>query len=43
VGQEGPAAREAFASQLAFMRTINVGYIPDSMLVDIDGKTKLSL
>jgi len=34
---------EAFASQLAFMKTINVGYIPDSMLVDIDGKTKLSL
>jgi len=25
------------------MKTINVGYIPDSMLVDIDGKTKLSL
>lgn len=36
-------AREAFASQLAFMRTISVGYVPDAMLVDIDGKTKLSL
>ena len=36
-------AREALASRLAFMRTITVGYIPDSMLVDIDGKTKLSL
>jgi len=38
-----PFAREAFASQLAFMRTISVGYVPDSMLVDTDGKTKLSL
>ena len=38
-----PLAKEAFASQLAFMKTINVGYIPDSMLVDVDGKTKLSL
>jgi TRAP-type mannitol/chloroaromatic compound transport system substrate-binding protein len=38
-----PLAREAFASQLAFMKTFNVGYITDSMLVDIDGKTKLSL
>jgi TRAP-type mannitol/chloroaromatic compound transport system substrate-binding protein len=38
-----PLAREAFASQLAFMRTINVGYVPDSMLVDTDGKTKLTL
>ena len=37
-----PLAREAFASQLAFMRSINVGYVPDSMLVDVDGK-KLSL
>jgi TRAP-type mannitol/chloroaromatic compound transport system substrate-binding protein len=36
-------AREAFASQLAFMKTFNVGYITDSMLVEIDGKTKLSL
>ena len=34
---------QAFASQLAFMKTFNVGYITDSMLVDIDGKTKLSL
>lgn len=31
-------AKEAFASQLAFMKTINVGYITDSMLVDLDGK-----
>jgi TRAP-type mannitol/chloroaromatic compound transport system substrate-binding protein len=38
-----PMAKEAFASQLAFMRTINVGYVPDSMLVDTDGKTKLTL
>ena len=36
-------AREAFASQLAFMKTFNVGYITDSMLVDLDGKTKLTL
>jgi TRAP-type mannitol/chloroaromatic compound transport system substrate-binding protein len=38
-----PLAREAFASQLAYMKTFNVGYIADSMLVDIDGKTKLTL
>ena len=38
-----PLAKEAFASQLAFMKTFNVGYITDSMLVDIDGKTKLTL
>jgi hypothetical protein len=25
------------------MKTINVGYVPDSGLVDIDGKTKLTL
>jgi hypothetical protein len=25
------------------MKTFNVGYITDSMLVDIDGKTKLTL
>ncbi len=36
-------AREAFASQLAFMKTFNVGYVSDSALVDIDGKTKLTL
>ena len=36
-------AREAFASQLAFMKTFSVGYITDSMLVDLDGKTKLTL
>jgi TRAP-type mannitol/chloroaromatic compound transport system substrate-binding protein len=41
--KKDPLAREAFASQLAFMRTVNVGYVPDSMLVDIDGKTKLTL
>jgi TRAP-type mannitol/chloroaromatic compound transport system substrate-binding protein len=41
--KKDPMAREAFASQLAFMRTVNVGYVPDSMLVDIDGKTKLTL
>jgi TRAP-type mannitol/chloroaromatic compound transport system substrate-binding protein len=41
--KKDPLAREAFASQLAFMRTISVGYVPDSMLVDTDGKTKLSL
>ena len=41
--KKDPLAREAFASQLAFMRTINVGYVPDSMLVDVDGKTKLTL
>ena len=41
--KKDPLAKEAFASQLAFMRTISVGYIPDSMLVDIDGKTKLTL
>ena len=36
-------AKEAFTSQLAFMKSNNIGYITDSMLVDIDGKTKLSL
>ena len=36
-------AKEAFASQLAFMKTFNVGYITDSMLVDVDGTTKLTL
>ena len=41
--KKDPLAKEAFASQLAFMRSINVGYIPDSMLVDLDGKTKLTL
>lgn len=35
-------AKEAFASQLAFMKTFNIGYITDSMLVDLDGK-KLTL
>ena len=33
----------AFASQLAYMKTFNVGYLSDSMLVDIDGKTRLTL
>ncbi len=32
--KKDPLAKEAFASQLAFMRTISVGYVPDSMLVD---------
>jgi TRAP-type mannitol/chloroaromatic compound transport system substrate-binding protein len=41
--KKDPLAKEAFASQLAFMRSINVGYVPDSMLVDTDGKTKLTL
>ena len=41
--KKDPLAKEAFASQLAFMRTVNVGYVPDSMLVDVDGKTKLTL
>ena len=41
--KKDPLAKDAFASQLAFMKTISVGYIPDSMLVDIDGKTKLTL
>lgn len=41
--RKDPLAREAFASQLAFMRSLSVGYVPDSMLVDIDGKTKLTL
>jgi TRAP-type mannitol/chloroaromatic compound transport system substrate-binding protein len=36
-------AKEAFASQLAFMKSNNIGYITDSMLVDLDGKTKLRL
>jgi TRAP-type mannitol/chloroaromatic compound transport system substrate-binding protein len=35
-------AKEAFASQLAYMKTINVGYVSDSDLVDLDGK-KLTL
>ena len=38
-----PLAREAFTSQLAYMKTFSVGYITDSMLVDVDGKTKLTL
>jgi len=25
------------------MRSINVGYVPDSMRVDVDGKTRLAL
>jgi TRAP-type mannitol/chloroaromatic compound transport system substrate-binding protein len=41
--KKDPLAREAFASQLAFMKTISVGYVPDSMLVDVDGKTRLTL
>jgi TRAP-type mannitol/chloroaromatic compound transport system substrate-binding protein len=38
-----PLAREAFASQLAFMKTFSVGYVTDAMLVDVDGKTRLTL
>jgi TRAP-type mannitol/chloroaromatic compound transport system substrate-binding protein len=30
-------AREAFASQLAYMRSTSVGYVNDAMLVDADG------
>ena len=41
--KKDPLAREAFGSQLAFMKTFSVGYITDSMLVDIDGKTRLTL
>jgi TRAP-type mannitol/chloroaromatic compound transport system substrate-binding protein len=41
--KKDPLAKEAFGSQLAFMRSISVGYVPDSMLIDIDGKTKLTL
>jgi hypothetical protein len=41
--KKDPLAREAFASQLAFMRTTGVDYVPESMLVDVDGKTKLTL
>ena len=40
--KKDPLAEEAFRSQLAFMKTINVSYLTDSMLVGIDGK-KLSL
>jgi TRAP-type mannitol/chloroaromatic compound transport system substrate-binding protein len=35
-------AREAFASQLAYMKSPSVGYVTDAMLVDTDG-SKLSL
>jgi len=35
-------AQEAFASQLAYMKSTSLGYINDSMLIDADGK-KLSL
>ncbi len=35
-------AKEAFQSQLDYMKSPNVGYIKDSMLVDLDGK-KLTL
>ncbi len=41
--KKDPLAREAFASQLAFMKTFNVGDITESILVDIDGTTKLTL
>jgi TRAP-type mannitol/chloroaromatic compound transport system substrate-binding protein len=35
-------AREAFASQLAYMKSPNIAYLADDMLVDADGK-KLTL
>jgi hypothetical protein len=34
--KKDPLAKEAFASRLAFMRTIDGGYIPESMLVDVE-------
>jgi TRAP-type mannitol/chloroaromatic compound transport system substrate-binding protein len=34
--------KEAFASQLAFMKSPNIGYLSDAMLVDVDG-SRLSL
>lgn len=40
--RKDPLAREAFASQLHFMRSQNVAYITDDMLVDKDGR-KLEL
>ena len=40
--KKDPFATEAFASQLAYMKTISVGYVSDSDLVGLDGK-KLSL
>jgi TRAP-type mannitol/chloroaromatic compound transport system substrate-binding protein len=40
--RKDPLAREAFASQLAFMKSTNVGYVTDAMLVDTSGK-KLTL
>jgi TRAP-type C4-dicarboxylate transport system substrate-binding protein len=33
-----PLGREAFASQLAYMKSPSVDYVDDSMLVDTDGK-----
>jgi TRAP-type mannitol/chloroaromatic compound transport system substrate-binding protein len=40
--KKDPLAREAFASQLAFMKSVNVGYASDAALVDATGQ-KLSL
>ncbi len=40
--KKDPLAREAFASQLAFMKSTNVGYATDATLVDASGQ-KLSL
>lgn len=40
--KKDPFATEAFASQLAYMKTISVGYVSDSDLVGLDGK-KLTL
>jgi TRAP-type mannitol/chloroaromatic compound transport system substrate-binding protein len=40
--RKDPLAREAFASQLEFMKSVNVGYVTDEMLVD-GANNKLSL
>lgn len=40
--KRSPLAREAFASQLAYMKTPAIGYVHDDMLVDASGR-KLSL
>ncbi len=40
--KKDPLAKEAFASQLAYMKSPSIGYLTDAMLVDTDGQ-KLSL
>jgi TRAP-type mannitol/chloroaromatic compound transport system substrate-binding protein len=40
--KKDPLAHDAFASQLAYMKSTSVAYVDDSMLVDTDG-SKLSL